>query len=48
MPHGQGTETLVNGSKRVGAWEDGELNGFAMTYHKDGTIHESGFFDSDK
>ena len=45
--HGQGTFTL-EGTKQVGAWENGELNGYAITYYADGSINQEGIFKDDK
>ena len=42
--HGQGTYTYANGAKEVGAWENGELSGYAITYYANGNINQEGIF----
>ena len=47
MAHGQGTFTFADGSKWVGEWENGDLNGYAITYKADGSINQEGIFKND-
>ena len=44
---GQGTYTYADGSKWVGAWENDNLNGYAITYYADGSINQEGIFKDD-
>ena len=46
--HGQGTFTFADRSKWVGAWENDNLNGHAVTYYADGSINQEGIFKDDK
>ena len=46
--NGQGTFTWADGSKWVGAWENGNLNGYAIIYYADGSIDQEGIFKDDK
>ena len=48
MMHGQGTYTFADGSKDVGTFENDKLNGYAITYHADGSINQEGIFKDDK
>ena len=48
LRHGQGTYTFADGSKRVGIFKDGALNGFAIQYRADGTILHKGIFKDGK
>jgi hypothetical protein len=43
-----GTYTYASGSKWVGAWENDNLNGYAITYYADGSINQEGIFKDDK
>ena len=47
MRHGQGAYTWADGSKWVGAWENDNLNGYAITYYADGSIYQEGIFKDD-
>ena len=44
----QGTHTYADGSKWVGAWQNGKLNGYAITHYADGSINQEGIFKDDK
>ena len=46
--HGQGTYTYADGTKRVGARGNGNLNGYAITYFTDGSINQEGIFKDNK
>jgi len=44
---GQGAFTFADGSKWVDEWENGKLNGYAITYNPDGSINQEGIFKDD-
>ena len=46
--HGQGTYTWSDGDKDVGEFKDGNLDGFAISYNADGSIHKQGIWKDDK
>ena len=45
--NGQGTYTYATGEKWVGAWENNNLNGYAITFYADGSINQEGIFKDD-
>ena len=42
--HGQGTLTVADWRKDLGAFKDGDLNGYAIQYRADGSILREGIF----
>ena len=42
--HGQGTYSWTDGTRDVGEFKNGKLNGYAITYNADGTILKEGIF----
>ena len=45
--HGQGTYSWTDGTRDVGEFKNGKLNGYAITYNADGTILKEGIFKDD-
>ena len=46
--NGQGTQTWSNGSKIVGEFKNGKLNGYAIQYNNKGNILKQGIWKDDK